>query len=758
MQKIRAAMFDRHRRALLSGVTFLAAGLVGLPPCQSAEWELLADLDPGPASSRTMGLSRLGNLALFEARVAHSQYVWRTDGTSVGTHLLLKDLYSAKILPMRRRGPFALVAGWISDDYGLYVTDGTGEGTRRLELGAIEGASFRAAWLSSPLRLLFGAVAQDGVASLHITDGTAEGTRRVGKAALGGHTVHGDFTAGDKLVAFIARDRQFRHSIWISDGTDAGTRMLLDPADGYVHRMTAKNDSVFALLGRYKHELWKWRAGVAARVPVEGTLLPIDYNGIPAPHMTAAGGRAFFVTDLGGGVQRLWVSDATLAGTTALLTLAPPERFETFEYQTCCFLAAFDGRVAFVATTAAHGREAWTTDGTPEGTRPLDVCPGPCSSLPTFPNPVVTNAGLFLTADDGVAGLEIWWSDGTPESLRRVADLCPGPCSSSPSLWADLGATWVVAANDGTHGELVHSVDSRTGAARLLVEVPQTPPPYPGLISIRGKVGTRVIRGATDELHGQEPWAFDAYAPCVADDATLCLGGGRFAVRADWKDFAQGRGFGHAVQLTADTGYFWFFGPENVEVVVKVLDGTPVNGEFWTFYGALSSVEYGITVSDTIAGVSRRFWNPPGRLASVGDVETFGPNVSHALAPAPSAAVSNRVAPQGSCVASPTRLCLNGGRFAVEARWTDFSGNSGEGKAVPLTADTGYFWFFGPDNVEVVLKLLDGRPVNGKFWVFYGALSSVEYGLTVTDTETGAQRVYRNPSGTLASRADTSAF
>jgi len=57
-----------------------------------------------------------------------------------------------------------------------------------------------------------------------------------------------------------------------------------------------------------------------------------------------------------------------------------------------------------------------------------------------------------------------------------------------------------------------------------------------------------------------------------------------------------------------------------------------------------------------------------------------------------------------------------------------------------------------------VVKVLDGRPVNGRWWVFYGALSNVAYRLTVTDTETGETAVYDNPSGSFASRGDTAAF
>ncbi|HET9768747.1 MAG TPA: hypothetical protein VFS60_18015, partial [Thermoanaerobaculia bacterium] len=59
---------------------------------------------------------------------------------------------------------------------------------------------------------------------------------------------------------------------------------------------------------------------------------------------------------------------------------------------------------------------------------------------------------------------------------------------------------------------------------------------------------------------------------------------------------------------------------------------------------------------------------------------------------------------------------------------------------------------------ELLLKVLDGTPVNGHWWVLFGALSSVEYWVTVTDTTTGDSVEYHNPSGRLGSVADTSAF
>jgi hypothetical protein len=104
-------------------------------------------------------------------------------------------------------------------------------------------------------------------------------------------------------------------------------------------------------------------------------------------------------------------------------------------------------------------------------------------------------------------------------------------------------------------------------------------------------------------------------------------------------------------------------------------------------------------------------------------------------------------------------LCLNGGRFRARVTWrVSPTGAEGLGIPIPLTGDTGAFWFFAPSNYELAVKVLDGRGINGHFWVFYGSLTDVAFDLTVTDVLTGQQRTYHNPAGTMASHADTLAF
>ena len=96
------------------------------------------------------------------------------------------------------------------------------------------------------------------------------------------------------------------------------------------------------------------------------------------------------------------------------------------------------------------------------------------------------------------------------------------------------------------------------------------------------------------------------------------------------------------------------------------------------------------------------------------------------------------------CTPSDTNLCLEGGRFRVKAQWrTSFS--SGQGHAVALTDDTGYFWFFGPENVEMVVKVLNACAVNDRYWVFAGGLTNQEVTWTVTDTQTDVTKSYQNP-------------
>jgi hypothetical protein len=112
------------------------------------------------------------------------------------------------------------------------------------------------------------------------------------------------------------------------------------------------------------------------------------------------------------------------------------------------------------------------------------------------------------------------------------------------------------------------------------------------------------------------------------------------------------------------------------------------------------------------------------------------------------------------CASATTGLCVQAARFRVTALWKTPDGSAGAGRAVNLTGDTGYFWFFSDSNVEVVVKVIDActAPYH-RYWVFASGLTNVFVRLEVTDTVTGAQRVYENQQGrSFEPILDTDAF
>jgi hypothetical protein len=97
---------------------------------------------------------------------------------------------------------------------------------------------------------------------------------------------------------------------------------------------------------------------------------------------------------------------------------------------------------------------------------------------------------------------------------------------------------------------------------------------------------------------------FEVIAPSTA----LNLLAGRFVASASWF-FTHPLPVGtppsqaaDAVQVADQSGYFWFFDPGTIEVSIKVLDGTAINGHYWVFIASSTTVPYQLTVVDTLGG------------------------------------------------------------------------------------------------------------------------------------------------------------
>ncbi|HYL05715.1 MAG TPA: hypothetical protein VE075_06730, partial [Thermoanaerobaculia bacterium] len=212
---------------------------------------------------------------------------------------------------------------------------------------------------------------------------------------------------------------------------------------------------------------------------------------------------------------------------------------------------------------------------------------------------------------------------------------------------------------------------------------------------------------------------------CVATATESCLNAARFRVQVSFQVPGGGSASAHSWTVTGDTSAFWFFDPANLELLVKVLDGSAINDSFWVFSGGLSNLEYTVTVTDGYTGAVKSYHNPPGQLSSFADTSAFpvsrrrlrearsaaaGAEAGRVSGPAGLRAAHSSLAGQAAaralpdtaadtsgCTPGATSVCLGAARFRVEVAY-QAPGLGGAAQGVALTADTGAWWFLDLEN------------------------------------------------------------
>lgn len=237
------------------------------------------------------------------------------------------------------------------------------------------------------------------------------------------------------------------------------------------------------------------------------------------------------------------------------------------------------------------------------------------------------------------------------------------------------------------------------------------------------------------------------YGDCVTTTSTFCLLNNQYMVKIDWSDFQGNTGLGRRSDCVSDeSGGFWFFAPTNVEMITKVHDATNGFGHNWYFAAATTTVEYDITVKDTVTGTTKTYHNPLHNPSpAITDTSTFASTSTQA----------------GTCVPSDTTMCKLNDRYQINVSWKDFNGNTGSGHVVASCrsdqSDSAYF--FSPDNTETQFKMVDGCKSNDRTWFFSAATTNVKYDLFVTHVPSGTVYAVHNQLGVKSpATADAGAF
>lgn len=436
----------RHR----SFAVCLFAALFAFP-LPAAEPRLVANLDTSVAGVDFAQLGSgpdqfvvVGERALFLADTPeHGREPWVSDGTVAGTRLLVDTC----------PGPASGVPGDLEVHRGLTIlffvlppcppaiqrvvwrTDGTSEGTRvLLPFDSFDDRTWSAV-----------DTAGDNLLVLHAPRGSSQQFFFGIDGVTGAAEVLNPLQPFGRVVANLGERTLYRrvspYSVVSTDGTLSGTRQIAVLEDSVVFGPTARfgDDAVVLAYSSIESSIRLIRIGHSAGALATLSTVPgADGFSLAGTALVAGTRRIFFLPSPGD----LWVSDGTPAGTRRVVEFDPSG---TVVLPPGGELPG--GKWLFFRGASPESLEPWVTDGTAAGTFSLgDLCPGTCGSV-FDPTMVASHGRVIFRAFDPVHGTEPWSTDGTPAGTALLGDFCPGLCSSAVTFAASSGGdAWMIGA------------------------------------------------------------------------------------------------------------------------------------------------------------------------------------------------------------------------------------------------------------------------------------------------------------------------
>ncbi len=392
---------------------------------------LVYEFPSGSGSSSPWNLINVGGTLFFTTTGPQGRdQIWKSDGTRQGT-VMVRDLavnlwigsgYLTSQVPALATlgGILYFTDSDATHGAELWKTDGSSGGTqlvKDIDPGTAGSAAHDFAVVGSSLFF----VAHDGstplVNQLWKTNGAGSGTVLVQSFALGktqdvnadGSYFSGLYAANpsDPYLVFTGEDGLSGSSIWRTDGTGAGT-ISISSLEPWTYLSFQGSVFFTAFSSQVGFALYKTDGTASGTVVVKNLTVPAAGNSAWVGDLVSADGRFFF--SFNPGVEELWVSDGTEAGTVKVSSLSSVNVY---------LASALGSSILFRASDDASGDEPWISDGTASGTHMLaDIAAGSQSSDPLDFTPFGTRALFFASSASNTLGL--YETDGTASGTRLV--------------------------------------------------------------------------------------------------------------------------------------------------------------------------------------------------------------------------------------------------------------------------------------------------------------------------------------------------
>jgi ELWxxDGT repeat protein len=353
----------------------------------------------------------------------------------------------------------------------------------------------------------------DTYPSLFRTDGTNAGTVKLNLTYPGYISSKAEMLTplGNKVV-FAGDNFTNYGEIWSSDGTQAGTVAIerFQPINNripVVEIKTMGSYSYYSVIDKsagdnLNHAYLRRTDGTAGSAS-----LVYDFSaftGVPqVVFLTPVNNILYFIVydAEGTGVDQLWRSDGTTAGTYMVYNFTTANFVESF------IMPAGNTLYLMIGSVVGGVRQntIWKSDGTSAGTVPVKLIGTGNNNI--YPPFAAIGNTLYFAGVDG-NGKELWQTDGTAAGTYMVADINPGAGSSNPAAFAVLNSTLFFAAITPTNGGELWKYSS--GVASLVKDInPGSNGSGPGQLTVSGNT---ILFNANNGTNGGELWITDGTA------------------------------------------------------------------------------------------------------------------------------------------------------------------------------------------------------------------------------------------------------
>ncbi|MEK7951746.1 ELWxxDGT repeat protein [Luteolibacter soli] len=424
-------------------------------------------LNPLEGETRTRFTSPSGYLTSGQWYyfIANKNEIWRSDGTPAGTTNVITITQGTPTHTAIAGGRLFVAITVESGAHELWCCPMDGG---PLTLLAAEWDKYQDFWNIVPLgdRIIFHVAPVWSGPGLWTSNGTPEGTRRLPLQDQGSEPqLTGDLTPWNGAV-YVATWRDDRSELWKTDGTLAGTSHVITFPPGYYYRSPsqwephhAHHDGTHLYLQVQSPdvgwEVWRTRGDTASTVPVPKLprFNPEERYSGPAPILAVGKNGLFVITQQGSDDEALWRT----RGKSGAVRLTRPEKVVGSNFVRSPFgsqpYEMLDGSLLAFVNTGRH-YELWRMN--PDGTRARSLWK-PEAPLAPYNNSefgfraIIGDTAVFTFS--GADRSQVWATDGTRQGTRLLAEALVGSGNNYPADFVKAGGIWYFTFSSETYGE-----------------------------------------------------------------------------------------------------------------------------------------------------------------------------------------------------------------------------------------------------------------------------------------------------------------